>query len=455
MAKADVATPSLAYTQMAGRWQLPSALMGGTLAMRAAGTTYLPKMPKEDESAYRDRLNSSTLFNGYGRTVRLLAGRPFSRPVVVEEAPDELAQLVADVDLAGRDLTAFSRDLLTDMVTYGKAHILVDCPEQPNPDQPANLAQERQLKLRPYFVQVSPEALIGWQGQRVGGSEQLQQIRIRETTVEQEGEWGEKAVERVRVIYPDRFDLYRYDGKTWAQEKAGTPMTLGKVALVTIYGMRTGFLTSKPPLEDLAFLNLRHWQSQSDQDNILHVVRVPLLFFAGFSEKDLGVITIGPNRAIHHQKPDARVQFVEHTGAGIAAGRQDLLDLEARMAVMGADLLVRRPGNETATAKAIDTAESVSDLQAMVRNLEAGLEQAFGLAADWSDLRDTRVQVDINQDFGLSLGEAGDLDQLLKARLARQITQETYLKELKRRGVLGDQVDIEAEIAGVQTEGVL
>ena len=167
------------------------------------------------------------------------------------------------------------------------------------------------------------------------------------------------------------------------------------------------------------------------------------------------MIAIGPNRAIHHQKTDAKVSFIEHTGAGIAAGRQDLQDLEARMAIMGADLLVRRPGNETATAKAIDTAESVSDLQAMVRNLETGLEQAFALAAEWLKLGDTEVQVDIHQDFGLSLREAGDLDQLLKARLAREITQTTYLTELKRRGVLGDQVDVETEIAAAQTEGVL
>ena len=455
MAQADVATPTSAYQQMAAQWKLPSTLMGGTLAMRAAGTTYLPKMPKEDEPAYQARLHSSTLFNGFGRTVRLLAGRPFSRPVVLGQTRDELAQMAQDVDLAGRDLTSFSRDLMTDMVTYGKTHILVDFPEQPNPEQPANLAQERQLKLRPYFVQISPETLIGWRGRRVGGVEQLEQIRIKETTVEPDGEWGERQAERVRVIHPGSFDLYRYNGKEWSQEKAGVPITLGKVALVTIYGQRTGFLTCRPPLEDLAFLNLRHWQSQSDQDNILHVVRVPLLFFAGFSEKDLGVVAIGPNRAIYHQKTDAQVSFVEHSGAGIAAGRQDTQDLEARMAVMGADLLVRRPGNETATAKAIDTAESVSDLQAMVRNLEAGLEQAFGLAAEWLKLGGAEVQVDINQDFGLSMGEAGDLDQLLKARLSNQITQATYLAELKRRGVLSDRVDIEEEMAGVQTEGAL
>lgn len=37
----------------------------------------------------------------------------------------------------------------------------------------------------------------------------------------------------------------------------------------------------KPPLIELAHLNVKHWQSQSDQDNILHVIRVPILVRIG------------------------------------------------------------------------------------------------------------------------------------------------------------------------------
>jgi len=42
---------------------------------------------------------------------------------------------------------------------------------------------------------------------------------------------------------------------------------------------------------------------------------------------------------------------------------------------------------------------------------------------------------------------------LTQARQAKEITQATYLRELQKRGTLGDEVDIEAEIAETQAEG--
>jgi hypothetical protein len=43
------------------------------------------------------------------------------------------------------------------------------------------------------------------------------------------------------------------------------------ITLVTLYTKRTGFMCGSPPLLNMALLNIKHWQSQSEQDNILHV----------------------------------------------------------------------------------------------------------------------------------------------------------------------------------------
>jgi hypothetical protein len=45
--------------------------------------------------------------------------------------------------------------------------------------------------------------------------------------------------------------------------------------------LRCAFGDGEPPLLDLAYLNVKHWQSQSDQDNILHIARVPILALIG------------------------------------------------------------------------------------------------------------------------------------------------------------------------------
>ena len=118
-------------------------------------------------------------------------------------------------------------------------------------------------------------------------------------------------------------------------------------------------MTGRPPLMDLALLNLAHWQSSSDQRHILHVARVPLLFARNLRPGENG-LDIGPNRLIVGDSDGADLKFVEHSGSAIEAGRQDLVDLEDRMAVMGLDLIARRPGSATATARAIDAAQADS-----------------------------------------------------------------------------------------------
>ena len=84
---------------------------------------------------------------------------------------------------------------------------------------------------------------------------------------------------------------------------------------------------------------------------------------------------------------EAKLAYVEHAGHAVQAGRQDLQDLEARMEVMGMVPFAERSANSTATGKAIDAAASGSLAQEWVRALEAGLREAYALAAEWLHAR--------------------------------------------------------------------
>jgi len=125
-------------------------------------------------------------------------------------------------------------------------------------------------------------------------------------------------------------------------------------------------MTAEPALLDLANLNIAHWQSDSDQRNILHVARVPILFAAGLgdSEAPIKKLNIGATTFINGQI-GSDLKYVEHSGKGIEAGRQDLQDLEQRMAQMGLNMLVKgagRSGSATATARVLDQSEADSPL---------------------------------------------------------------------------------------------
>jgi hypothetical protein len=269
-----------------------------------------------------------------------------------------------------------------------------------------------------------------------------------ESAREEDGEWGANIIPQVRVLERDNFRIYRQNEKEeWFLFEEGT-VSLGEIPLATIYGDRTGFMTARPPLLDLAYLNIEHWQSSSDQNNILHVARVPILFAAGFED---GALTIGANTAVVATDPNAKLQYVEHTGAAIGAGRESLKALEERMSLMGAQMLMHKPGSRTATEKAIDTAESDCALSAVVLNAEDAIEQALDFMAKWEGLEDGG-SIEINDDFG---GWMDTLDEttLLRCRELGILSAETVFNELQRRKVISEELQWLEEADRLKKEG--
>ncbi len=449
--KNTVATPSAGYMAMLPNLELVNAVKKGTDAMRAAETKFLPREPKESKEAYKIRLSRSVLYNAYADTIKKLVGKPFSKTVTVnEDTPDIIKELTEDIDRMGNNITSFCRELLESALTDGITHILIDYPLTP---EKKNLEQKKQDKIRPYAVHVKASNLIAWAYESVNGIHELKQLRILESVTIPDGEYGEKIVNRIRVVKPDSFEVYEEGKKdNWQLIETGEN-SLGEIALVTFYTEKTGFMTAKPPLLDLAHLNVQHWQSSSDQEHILHFVRFPLLHGAGFNPNAATEIEIGPDRMVVSEDPQSRLQFVEHSGAAIEAGRESLKDLETKMESLGIQLLLKRTGNVTATESAIDSAKSNSALQDMVRRLENAISKCFEFMCKWEGQEHENYGgISINQDFGLSQVADGDEEHLLKARLAGEISQKSYLTELKRRNIIREDLDIDDEIEAIGTE---
>lgn len=447
-AQATPATPSAAVSAMSVDWPMIEALLGGTGAIRQAGKLYLPQAVAESEAAYRYRTQVSTLFNGLRRTVETLSGKPFSEPLKLgDDVPKQIVDYAEDIDLEGRNLQAFAHGVLRTVLSYGLSHILVDYPPTP---QGQLLADQRTSGARPYFVHVKPwpYGLLGWRSERIDGVETLTQLRIMETVTVPNGDWANQDIQQVRVQERDNIRLFRQDSKNQWVLFDEMPVSLGLIPLVTVYGERTGFMTARSPLLDLAWLNLEHWQSSSDQSNILHIARVPILFAAGWAEGT--TIKIGAGLAVPNDDPTAKLEYVEHSGKAIEAGRASIKDLEERMSLMGAQLLVRRPGSRTATEKAIDTAESDSTLSAIALNLEDALEQALGFVAKWDGLPSGGT-IELCHDY--SGEDQPSVQDLLKARELGVISAETTFSELQRLEIVSDELTWEEELAKLKAEG--
>jgi hypothetical protein len=431
-----------AVDKMAEDWTLVDAVMGGTKAMRAAGKTYLPQWPREDAESYRARLATATFFPAYGRTVSVLTGKPFSKQLSYgEDIPPAILELLEDVDLQGRNLHAFAADLAAEALAYGLCGILVDCPTNPGAK---TLADEQKAGIRPYFVHIRHSAILGWKTEKSGGAVRLSQLRLLESVEEQDGDFGTKVIEQVRVLEPGKWSTWRKtkpdDPDSWAEHESGIT-TIDVIPFVAIYGRRDEFMIGCAPMIELAHANVEHWQSKSDQQTILHVARVPVLF-----TKDIGTaeITVGGASFINASSKDADVKYVEHSGAAIEAGRQSILDLEDRMRQTGAELLVIKPGHATQVQVMAENEQGMCDLQRIAEGMEDSLDQALALMAQWKK-EATGGHVTIYKDFGAATLAEASAELLYKMRSSGSLSELTLLNECKRRGILSPDLDVKAE----------
>jgi hypothetical protein len=448
---------------MQSAWELIHDLLGGTRAMRAAGEKWLPIEPMETKVAYNARLNRTVLFGAYEDTVNGLVVRPFSKGVSLskpEGLHEQLAAIADNVDLEGAALTQFIAQAFRHAINYGIHHILVDYPKVTGQ---VTLADQRGSGIRPFWIHVTAPNLIGWSVERdpMSGSRRLTEIRIQETVTVSLSDFKQEKRKRIRVIRPKAWELWEQITEgvtkdTWIKIEDGVN-TLGKIPLVTIYFDQTsGFMLGTPVLERLAWMNLEHWQSSSDQRNILRVARVGILFASGFREDELPTLVIGPNFAIRTDNAEANLRYVEHTGSAIGAGRDDLRDLELRMEIFGLKPLMENVAQSTATGNIIAEAKPETTIQYWIRTAEEAFLKCYQLSAEWVGAELPKdFDIDIYNDFGITGRPASDIDNLLKMRAATPtplITHSTALTEIKRRGLLRDEFDVEQEVADVADE---
>jgi hypothetical protein len=438
---------------MIPKWDKINTLIEGTEAMREAGTKYLPKYPLESEDSYRARLECAVLYNFIELTLNSMTGKPFSDLINLDKISPDLVPYMDNVDLQGNHLLVFIRNWLKDSLAKGYSHCYVDFPRIDKENR--TLADDRAEGVRPYLVPIKPENIIFAYAEIENGKEELKMIRIRSQETYLSG-FETVSVEQIKVITPGLVEVYqeRKDAKTkkiqWVKIEEYT-YDLDFIPLVTFYSEKTSFMLSKPPLLDLADLNIRHFQSTADQQSILTVTRFPILAGSGVTP-DEAKLAIGPKTYLITSDPQGRFYYVEHTGKAIEAGRQELLDLEERMANYSAEFLKKRVGRTTATAKAIDTAESFSVLQDITYRFEDAVAQVLYYMAKWIGKEDGGI-IELNKDFGPDVSDKQDLDAILEARKNGDLSRESFLNQLKRRGILEQDFNLEENEMHLEEEG--
>ena len=454
-------TRTRAVLDMMKGWEIMKAVTEGTDYLRQNSEAFLPLEPREDYDAYLARVNRAVFSPFTQRLIRAATGLVLRKPITLTGDPYWTEMFKMDVDGCKSDLDEYARRILMCSLIYGQSHILVDYPA---PSGARSLAEERAQDRRPYWIEIDPTNLYGWRLDRESNYGNLIQVRLAEKAVLPSGQFGEKVFDQIRVIEPGRYRIFRkteqieemYDvadgssvgdfevattNKDYKQVESGN-FSLGEIPLVTIYSGKTENLVSKPPLLDIAYLNLAHFQRQADLIHSLHVASQPMLVMEGYDDqtKDLA---ISVNYAMATQ-PGNKIYYVEPASSAFDAQSAEIKELQMQMATLGISTLSQQKFvAESADARRLDRVDTNSMLAMVSMELEQKLQKAFNLSAEYVGIEPPEVK--ISRDFDIERLIGQDITALTSLFDQQVIDREEFRDILVQGEVLPTANEVKPE----------
>lgn len=448
------------YDANAAAWLRARDVFAGEDAVKAAGERYLPKLDSQSSGEYDAYRARASFFNATARTADGFVGLIFRREPTFKLPDDSagvgkaLAAFVDDADMLGTSLSAYAKNVVTEVVSVGRAGTLVDW--------------EDQVEQRAYAVLYTAEQILNWKTERVNGRNVLTLLVLSEKVerpVTDGDEFGPDEVEQLRILRlvpgqktdSDEKSGWSYQVEIWQQgekkSKRGKaewtkvetriPLRLGKpLPLIpfVFHGPRHSLpVVDKLPLADIIAVNLDHYRLNADYKHGLHFTALPTAWVSGFDKSSN--LRIGSSTAWVAETPGATAGFLEFTGQGLTTFERAMDRDERLMAVLGTRMLeAQKRVGESADAIELRQSGENSVLSAVSFSVSDSLTAVLGWVYWWNSTEETpeaigedRVLVTVNSDFSTKGMASDEITAVVSAWQAGAISRDTMF-ELFRKG---------------------
>lgn len=442
-----------AYDKRRSQWQRCRDAVEGSDAVKARGSEYLPLLSKQTSGAYHAYKTRALWYGASARTVQGLIGAIMRKEPSVE-VPKELDDHLKDVTLTGISFAAFTKTVLTEILTTGRYGVLVDMPAESHDTQ------------RPYYAAYTAESIVNWRTAMRNGVPQLVLLVLCESLSEpkSDDQYQNESIEQCRVLRITEageyeVELFRKDAAgDWISQQIIKPTYRGEpFTFIPFCFFGPNTITpdiEKPPILDLVDVNLSHYRSSADLEHGRHFCGLPTPWVAGFPENT--TLQIGSSIAWVSSSPDAHAGMLEFTGQGLGALEKALESKERLMAVLGARLLEEpKKSVEAADTLTIRHSGEQSILRGIAGSVSTGLSKLLEWAALWSGLGADEAKnatVKLNTDFADASMTFAELESLIRSWQTGAISYETLYYNMERGEVTRPGIDAETEKAQAEQE---
>lgn len=459
-----VTTRHTEYDAHVDRWRKYRDASEGEDAVKAGGEGYLPRksvaQTDDEYEAYKQR---AMYFNAAGRTRDGLVGLPWRREPDLEY-PGDMQPIVDDATMDGISLQELAKQATEEVVTVGRAGILVDYP--PVAELPASLAEYERSGNRPYATLYTAEAITNWSEDRIGNQMVLTRVVLRETVLEdkQDDEFEHDEVEQYRVLdlTPEGYRQRRYRKvkKEWAVVEELYPKMNGRVMRYIPFeflGPTNGLTrVQKSPLADLAVVNLSHYRTMADLENGRHWCGSPTPVFIGEFRspdgEDVTEVKLGSESGIQMTE-GSEATYLEFEGSGLEELREADKQKREMMVLLGSRILAEeKRQTEAAETARIHRAGEESTLQSIVNSVSRSMTRVMQYLRDWLGSSGD-IAFEINTDFVPSKMTPQELIAVVDAWQRGGLTTGDLFWQLKQGEMVRAEKTLEEHEAELESEG--
>ena len=449
------------YNTYKGQWRAARDATSGQRAIHEGKELYLARLTEQSDDEYKTYKNRALFYEATGRTVDGLTGMVFRNDPKIE--PGGMQDFIDDVTMTGISLEDFAKQLTMDVLTVGRAGVLVDFPDIDTGALTVGAAKA--AGARPFFKHYAAESIINWKAEK--------EVRLAETieTPDPDDEFGVICVEQIRVLDLDETGFYRQRIYQKVQQQNGSSeWTLINTIEPKASGNRLDFIpfliadvngdqynVNEPPLMGLVNVNISHYKNSADLEHGAHFTGLPTAVITGMNpeEAETGDWKIGATTAWLISNADAKVSYLEFQGQGLETLERMLQAKESKMASLGAQMLTpdaRR--NEAAETAGIRHMGENSILSSMSASLSGVLNTALEYATLWLS-GTTPATIELNQDFMPQPLSPQMLKELMATWQAGGISAETLFENLKAGEIISSEKTFEEEESEKQTNDVV
>jgi len=426
---------SKAYLANIGRYSMLRDCFDGQDAIKDAGETYLPRLKAQTDEDYRAYLFRALFFPITGKTASTLVGMATYFPPEAKYPP-ELDEYFKESNGAS-EFTEFYVNVMLECVLMGRYGVLLDAPS----------IGSKRLMISPYLA----ENVVRFEPDENGNMELL----LRECYYERIENTKYESKEKIR--YRHCFIL----NGVYAQELLNddlepivppvVPTFMGKtidyIPFIPFGASGVHYNVDKPPMYDLATINISHYLTSADLEWGRHIVGLPTPVVSGVDAST--VLKIGGTTAWILPDPQAKAEYLEFQGQGLLSLEKALEEKVGLMASASARLIdTSTRGSEAAETVRLRYMSEAASLIHVITAVENGLNIMYNMVAKLHGAGAVNITMS-RQVLGATINFQ-DLKVLFEAYLQGSISKETLLYNMRRLEAIDPKRTDEQELAAIR-----